>query len=460
MTKTNLELFLLVCLGSIVAGCSRTHSELGGDSSTHWLINCRDDAQCGALSCLCGVCSAECGRDHQCAELGARASCVPSPDGCGQVQLCDAECARAENCGSNMLCLDGRCRRTEPARQGALEAGSEANDATFESDAAGSPQPLMSGVDAAGLQAISPDGGASVNACAAQLAASNGTECLRSLGYSWNGAACEEVNCGCTGPGCSSLFATGQACEAAYAACLSPETQCSGLPWYRCFDHCPGDLHLLGGSRSLGECSGDCTFTLTFTPPAAASGSCLSVRGELRVDNTQLPPRTASFELSDQALEELLRLSRAIDGLALAPPDCTDCAPDGGSNTIVRRDSDNASGVEFAYPAQRPPLELRGVHHFVQTLIDQASVCRGDKLKSCYVDRGLNSLPLPACGENQRIAEGTCTCAVGFEQLSTLNGTPCGESCAFCQVPDSTCGAVCTQPCAGGPTVWDVFCAE
>jgi hypothetical protein len=376
MTKTTFKLVALAWFGLMLSGCSRTHSELGGDSSTHWLLSCKDDAQCGALSCLCGVCSKECSRENQCGALGASASCIPSADGCGEVQLCDRECDLSEDCaGSNLECIEGRCRLSGP------NGLDEASAPMSQQDGASPPAP-MSDAGAGGAQTSEAGGGGSPGACAPQRAAWDGTECLRPLGFSWNGASCEEVLCGCQGPDCAALFPSEQACELAYAACLNPATQCSGLPWYRCFDHCPGDLHLIGGSRSSGECSGDCSFTLSFEPPPA-SGSCLSVRGALRVDNTELPARTIHFELGDMALEELMLLSRAIEGLSLAPPDCSDCAPDQGSHAILRRDAESAKGVLFSYPAQRPPSELRAVDRFIQTLIDQASACRGDKLLSC-----------------------------------------------------------------------------
>ncbi len=171
---------------------------------------------------------------------------------------------------------------------------------------------------------------------------------------------------------------------------------------------------------------------------------------------------TAFFELSDRALEELTLLSRAVDGPAPEVPTCTDCPLDTGSSSILRSDPEEASGMEvISYPSLRPPLELRAVHQFIQSLIDQAKECRGDKLHSCYTERGTSGLPLPTCGADRPLAEGNCGDCSLFGSQDTLNGTTCpGVRCASCQFPASTCGAHCTQPCAGGSPIWDVYCTE
>jgi hypothetical protein len=219
----------------------------------------------------------------------------------------------------------------------------------------------------------------------------------------------------------------------------------------------------MGGGRSFGECAGDCTFTLNLIAPVpAGGGSCLRSRGELHVQSTDgKPERVASFDLTDMAWQEVMLLSRAIEGVPLEPvTGCPDCA-DGGRAWIVRRNGQSTSGQDVAYEYQRAPLVLRAVDRFVQTLIDQANVCRGDKLQSCQMYREEATAPLPACGDNQPVAASCGACpGVTFEQLGMLNGTPCSESCGACQVPDSTCGAYCVQPCAGGALQWDVYCAE
>lgn len=110
-------------LALVLASCSRTHGSQLGDSSTHWLRQCAADAECGGLSCECGVCSKGCGASNECGAFGASATCVAgaaaSCGGSAPTRICDAMCERDADCpGSAASCVAGsiRCRRAEVRR--------------------------------------------------------------------------------------------------------------------------------------------------------------------------------------------------------------------------------------------------------------------------------------------------------------------------------------------------------
>lgn len=465
---------LALWLGVLIAGCTRQHPEAGGDSSTHWLKSCGRDDQCGGLSCVCGLCSTECGASEQCDAFGSAATCVASgaAKSCGKdVRICDHECSDDPDCAdSRQVCVLGRCRGRELL---GMPFEPEDGEVMSTTDAAGSVAPTLSDAGAGpSLEAGSPgmlpaaDAGAGTgtgSACAPQRAQSAAKDCLASKGFAWNGTACEEVVCDCVGEECGSIYPTTAACDAAYLECISPMSVCSGLPWYQCVDHCPGDWNLAGGGRSFGECSGDCSFELTISPPRAPSGgSCSgSLSAELLVKNTEgQPDRLVFFDLAPAAFEQAMRLSRALAGLALEPvTGCPDCA-DGGRAWIKRQIAESTSSEEFAYDYYKAPPVLRGVDQFVQRLINEANVCRGALLSSCFTSRGSGSDVFePICGRGT-VPPTSCVCPVAFEALSTLEGTECTGTCTSCQVPGSTCGANCVQPCAGGAPKWDVYCTE
>lgn len=52
-----------------VAGACAKSETPPGNGQTHWLQRCEDDADCGDLSCECGVCTIECVRDTSCRAL-------------------------------------------------------------------------------------------------------------------------------------------------------------------------------------------------------------------------------------------------------------------------------------------------------------------------------------------------------------------------------------------------------
>jgi hypothetical protein len=87
------------------------------DSETHWLQPCDEDAECGALSCVCGVCVEACDEDAACAPLGQGALCRPADGslGCGVTPeggVCLPGCERDDECGAlgdEARCVEGAC---------------------------------------------------------------------------------------------------------------------------------------------------------------------------------------------------------------------------------------------------------------------------------------------------------------------------------------------------------------
>lgn len=97
----------------------------GGDPSTdsgsHWLEPCEDDAVCGDLACVCGVCTASCDAAGACEGLAEAVVCVApgalaGADCAGEsappAGLCAAECIVAEDCREESVefdCVGGYC---------------------------------------------------------------------------------------------------------------------------------------------------------------------------------------------------------------------------------------------------------------------------------------------------------------------------------------------------------------
>jgi len=105
----------LLLLGAALLGCSSNGPYQSSGSQTNWLSSCQFDAQCGGLSCLCGVCTRACTSDAICGqttscvaadETGAVAQCsggVPPVPG-----LCLTRCGGG-TCQGNEVCIAGVC---------------------------------------------------------------------------------------------------------------------------------------------------------------------------------------------------------------------------------------------------------------------------------------------------------------------------------------------------------------
>lgn len=72
--KTLLRWTAPVLLTVAFFGCSGPQDQ-GGDTQTNWLGECNSDAQCGTLSCRCGVCTRPCTADRDCDGAPADVSC-------------------------------------------------------------------------------------------------------------------------------------------------------------------------------------------------------------------------------------------------------------------------------------------------------------------------------------------------------------------------------------------------
>jgi len=232
--------FITLSLCALTAlGCSKTRRQTGTDGATHFLRACDASTDCGPLACLCGVCSRSCEGEGQCTGLSADAQCLaPSASSCGASKLsCALECEDDGECdtiGGDARCEAGRCVR--PAASLADDAGSGSS-----AGKGGSAGPAgAGGASGSGVTSGGP-GDASVSSCAAMDAVWDGTECLRKLGYTWDGRACTHIECGCDGADCDALYPTLGACEDARRGCATPcrsmdarsdGTKCAGIAGY------------------------------------------------------------------------------------------------------------------------------------------------------------------------------------------------------------------------------------
>jgi O-glycosyl hydrolase len=108
---------VITSAGLLSAGCEPNSTPQTTDSQTNWLKSCSYDAECGAYSCVCNVCTLPCGSDEACADApgsvcvgaddpGAVAVCGGSPaPGAG---MCLPACGEG-TCASGQTCLAGVC---------------------------------------------------------------------------------------------------------------------------------------------------------------------------------------------------------------------------------------------------------------------------------------------------------------------------------------------------------------
>ena len=226
----------LALLGCLLAGfgCAETHApQAGGDGVSHWLSSCDADSDCGALDCLCGVCTRQCTEAAACHSLDVAAVCnrtrgttCPGP---GDPTVClPAETSPAPDAGmpDARSALDaGPCQPMDARHQGCLSGnvigyaftGAVCEAVLCACDGADCGRLYDSAEDCLadyGRCVDSPD-----DPCAAQRASSDPTlDCDGWSGYVWNGSGCEGV-CGCEGPDCDAQYGTRAQCERARLSC-------------------------------------------------------------------------------------------------------------------------------------------------------------------------------------------------------------------------------------------------
>jgi hypothetical protein len=108
---------LLLACAALLSSCE--NADPGAGSNTNWLRSCDKDADCGELSCLCGVCTAPC--DDSCPELPGAVCAAPASasvralcggDAAAPVAasgMCLPACGKDTECDAGQLCVDGSC---------------------------------------------------------------------------------------------------------------------------------------------------------------------------------------------------------------------------------------------------------------------------------------------------------------------------------------------------------------
>lgn len=162
---------------SLVTSCGGSSESTGTDSNTHWLKDCDADSDCGALSCVCGVCTKSCDDGSDCQPFGGDAACEVPTD-CGSANGPTA-CVR------------------EPSGNGGSSAGGAASGSGGSAGASADPE------------------------CPAMDARSGSLNCGTVLGFAFDGRICGAVFCSCEGSECGELFSTGDECDSAYKACYA-----------------------------------------------------------------------------------------------------------------------------------------------------------------------------------------------------------------------------------------------
>ncbi len=107
-------------VAATLLGCDPDHASTGpkiADSQTNWLKSCQISADCGVLSCVCGVCTQTCETDASCTQTKG-ASCIKASDPgvvtqCGATPpeaagICMPRC-EAGSCPQNQTCAAGLC---------------------------------------------------------------------------------------------------------------------------------------------------------------------------------------------------------------------------------------------------------------------------------------------------------------------------------------------------------------
>jgi hypothetical protein len=132
-------------LAANVAGCGGLSASEGDrkgdgtDSNTHWMSQCREDAECDdELSCVCGVCSSSCAGETSCRDFGAAGMCLAAQCKANSdtpTLLCSSACDGDADCAGNTRCEGGLCL---PER---ATSGEAVGSLPVEPDVASGPEP-------------------------------------------------------------------------------------------------------------------------------------------------------------------------------------------------------------------------------------------------------------------------------------------------------------------------------
>lgn len=97
----------------LVSACAPTDGPKVG-SQTNWFVACESSNQCGALACLCGVCTLPCSTDTSCVDAPA-ARCLSPQQSSAQCtdevlssSICFPSCT-SDSCGAGRTCTAGVC---------------------------------------------------------------------------------------------------------------------------------------------------------------------------------------------------------------------------------------------------------------------------------------------------------------------------------------------------------------
>jgi hypothetical protein len=83
-------------------------------------------------------------------------------------------------------------------------------------------------------------------------ARSNGTDCARTVGFTWNGVTCEPVLCGCAGTECGRIYPTAALCITDRDACNPAPPALCGQPLET--GNCDGFSQRFGYSPAAAAC--------------------------------------------------------------------------------------------------------------------------------------------------------------------------------------------------------------
>jgi len=109
---------LLLALGVLGPGCEPRAPGPQGDSHTNWLRTCESDGECGALSCVCGVCTVVCTTDADCATVDGSACLPPS------------QSASGPSCSEHPVAVPGMCLPAAPTSEVAVDTSQHFQELT------------------------------------------------------------------------------------------------------------------------------------------------------------------------------------------------------------------------------------------------------------------------------------------------------------------------------------------